>query len=70
MNRVTFNKNLCKGCGLCVDACPAKIIFLNKDEINTKGYHPATVVLMEKCKGCAMCATMCPDIVITVEKGV
>jgi 2-oxoglutarate ferredoxin oxidoreductase subunit delta len=70
MNRVTFDRNLCKGCGLCVNACPKKIIFLNKDEINSKGYHPATVTEMEKCLGCAMCATMCPDMVITVEKSV
>ncbi len=70
MNRVTFKKNLCKGCGLCVSACPKKIIFLNKEEINEKGYHPATVTEMDKCLGCAMCATMCPDVVIKVEKEV
>ena len=28
MNRVTFNEDLCKGCGLCVEACPKKIIAL------------------------------------------
>lgn len=68
MNRVTFKKDLCKGCELCVHACPKKIIVLNLDEINQKGYHPAFVTNMEKCTGCAMCAVMCPDIVITVER--
>ncbi|MEG1743585.1 MAG: 4Fe-4S binding protein, partial [Clostridia bacterium] len=43
MNKVTFNKQLCKGCGLCVLACPKKIVFLDKTEINAKGYHPAKV---------------------------
>ncbi len=70
MNRVTFNKSLCKGCGLCVLACPRHIIYLDKEQINEKGYHPATVKDMENCIACAMCATMCPDVVITVEKGV
>lgn len=68
MNKVTFNIDLCKGCGLCVTACPKKIVALADDKLNSKGYHPAQVTDIEKCIGCAMCATMCPDVVITVEK--
>lgn len=68
MNKVTFNKQLCKGCGLCVDACPRKILALDKTEINAKGYHPATMTDQSKCIACAMCAMMCPDVVIKVEK--
>ncbi|MBQ9743281.1 MAG: 4Fe-4S binding protein [Ruminococcus sp.] len=67
MAKVTFNKNLCKGCALCVGACPKGIVALS-DELNQKGYHPAMVTDQEKCIGCAFCATMCPDCVITVEK--
>lgn len=67
MAKVTFDKNRCKGCALCVSACPKGIVALS-DEINQKGYHPATVTDEEKCIGCAFCATMCPDCVITVEK--
>ena len=70
MNRVTFKADLCKGCGLCVSACPKKIIALDKTKLNAKGYHPADVTEQEKCIACAMCATMCPDVVITVERGV
>ena len=33
MAKVTFKKDLCKGCGLCITACPKKIIALSKDEI-------------------------------------
>ena len=29
MNKVTFNADLCKGCGLCIEACPKKIIALD-----------------------------------------
>lgn len=68
MAKVTFNVELCKGCGLCVTACPKKIVKLDSDKLNAKGYHPATVTETEKCIGCAFCATMCPDCVITVEK--
>ena len=70
MNKVTFKTELCKGCGLCVTACPKKIVFLDKSILNAKGYHPATVTDIEKCIACAMCATMCPDVVIKVERGV
>ncbi len=67
MAKVTFNETLCKGCGLCVGACPKGLVAL-KETLNAKGYHPAGVEEMEKCIGCAFCATMCPDCVITVEK--
>lgn len=69
MNKVSFKTDLCKGCGLCVTACPKKIVLLDEKQINAKGYHPARVTEIEKCIACAMCATMCPDVVITVEKG-
>lgn len=68
MAKMTVNRDICKGCGLCVEVCPKKIIFLDKSVLNGKGYHPATVMDMESCIGCAMCATMCPDCAITVEK--
>ena len=68
MAKVTFKKDLCKGCGLCIMACPKKIIALSKDEINQKGHHPAEITDQEKCIGCACCATMGPDCVSTGEK--
>jgi len=68
MAKVTFNEDRCKGCGLCVDACPKKIVTMATDRINVKGFHPATVIEMDKCIGCAFCATMCPDVVIEVER--
>ena len=68
MAKVTFNTDLCKGCGLCVGACPKKILALSKTTINKKGYFPAEMVDQSQCIACAFCATMCPDTVITVEK--
>lgn len=66
--RVTFDKELCKGCELCVSVCPVKIILMDRDRVNKNGYHPATVHEMDKCTGCRACAMMCPDVVIEVEK--
>ena len=68
MAKVTFKTDLCKGCGLCVHFCPKKVLELNTEKLNLKGYNPAEPVRMEDCIACAICATMCPDVVITVEK--
>ncbi len=66
--RVSFQRDRCKGCGLCVHVCPVKIIFLDEGTTNRKGYHPAAIVDMDKCIACANCARMCPDSIITVER--
>ena len=68
MNKLTFNTERCKGCGLCVSVCPKNILELDAGVLNSKGYHPVKVTEQEKCIACAMCATMCPDCVIKVEK--
>lgn len=69
MGKVVFREDRCKGCGLCIEVCPVKIIEFD-EKLNTKGYHPATVKgnNMEKCIACASCARICPDVVIKVEK--
>lgn len=68
MAKVTIDQEKCKGCGLCVHFCPKKVLELQTDKLNLKGYNPAEAVRIEDCIACAICATMCPDVVITVEK--
>lgn len=63
-----IDQEKCKGCVLCVRACPMKILRLSETNINTKGYRPAENVNMDKCTGCCACALTCPDVCIEVEK--
>lgn len=65
---LTFDRDRCKGCELCVAACPRKILALDETSVNKKGYHPVGVTDISLCIACACCARMCPDSVITVEK--
>lgn len=63
MPKAIIDKNLCKGCELCKNACPQSVIEMSK-EINTKGYFPAEVVRPCQCIGCRLCAISCPDMAI------
>ena len=56
----------CKGCELCVVACPQQAIAMSKD-INKQSYHYA-VLIEDVCTGCTNCALVCPDAVITVYR--
>ncbi|HRR36389.1 MAG TPA: 4Fe-4S binding protein, partial [Clostridia bacterium] len=48
MAKAIIDETKCKGCGLCVAACPRKILVLSPDKINSKGYRPAQVVDQSK----------------------
>lgn len=67
-NRVTVDEQVCKGCGLCAAVCPRKIMQIDRDTLNEKGYNPSRCIDFERCTACAMCAIICPDSAITVEK--
>jgi len=63
---IVINTERCKGCEVCVAACPLAVIAMSK-EVNSKGYHFAMKVNNE-CTGCTNCALVCPDGVITVYR--
>jgi 2-oxoglutarate ferredoxin oxidoreductase subunit delta len=62
--RVEILQHYCKGCLLCVDACPQKVLAAS-DIINKSGYHPVKQI-NDKCIGCGICAARCPDAAIKV----
>jgi NAD-dependent dihydropyrimidine dehydrogenase PreA subunit len=56
---VRINIEECKGCELCIEACPQDVLFLS-DSFNTHGYHPSTYK-GEGCTGCGICFYCCPE---------
>ena len=68
MARVIINEKRCKGCGLCIEVCPKKILQFDKSKLNEIGYHPVSVTDMSLCIGCCSCARMCPDVILEIEK--
>jgi 2-oxoglutarate ferredoxin oxidoreductase subunit delta len=64
---IVIDRELCKGCAYCVDACPLRVIEI-EDTFNEKGFFPARPEHLEECTGCAICARMCPEIAIEVYK--
>ncbi|MEG0948201.1 MAG: 4Fe-4S binding protein [Bacteroidales bacterium] len=65
---VVVDTERCKGCDLCVVACPVDVLSLEPKEVNNKGYHYAYAVKADECIGCASCGYVCPDGCITVYK--
>jgi 2-oxoglutarate ferredoxin oxidoreductase subunit delta len=61
-----IDRDLCKGCELCVNACPQKILAMGR-EINAKGYFFASVAEPKRCIGCRLCCITCPDMAIAMR---
>jgi len=49
----------CKGCGLCIEACPPKVIGMS-ERLNHYGYRTA-VYAGAGCTGCGICFMVCPE---------
>ncbi|PSH04215.1 MAG: 4Fe-4S ferredoxin [Acidobacteria bacterium] len=57
--KVEVDQDECKGCGLCAESCPAKVLELST-ELNRYGVHPMRYV-GEGCSGCGVCYMVCPE---------
>lgn len=64
---IEVSEKYCKGCELCVSACPQNVMSLDMEHLTPKGYHPAQLSA-DGCTGCAICAIVCPEAAITVYR--
>lgn len=73
--KVTVEKDLCKGCGICRLFCPTKILEADKPtpwggfnpKLKEKGETKCMLVRGKTGVACRLCEKRCPDAAITVE---
>lgn len=63
--KVDIDADICKGCALCVDVCPRRIIAMS-DRLNSAGAHFASITSRDGCVGCLQCSIICPDAAIEI----
>jgi 2-oxoglutarate ferredoxin oxidoreductase subunit delta len=59
---VVVRVSRCKGCELCIEHCPVRVLELSAD-FNDGGYH-YPVVARAGCINCQACSTICPEYAI------
>jgi len=64
---VKIDSELCKGCYICIEFCPKKVI-APYNKVNSAGYIPVTPSNMSECTGCGICALVCAEVAIEVYR--
>ena len=67
MVKIVIEEDRCKGCQLCVQFCPPKVLAMSS-RLNSKGFYTVELIDEGRCTSCAACVLVCPDVVITVFK--
>ncbi len=62
--RVIIRAERCKGCRLCLEVCPPRV--LGMGALNAQGYQVAVLLDNARCTSCTACAIICPESAITV----
>jgi 2-oxoglutarate ferredoxin oxidoreductase subunit delta len=57
--QLRIDEEECKGCGLCIEACPPKVIGMS-ERMNHYGYRTA-LYAGAGCTGCGICFMVCPE---------
>ena len=56
---VTVNRDLCTGCSVCVETCPAQVLCLSEGKAESTG---------DECLGCQSCVSVCPKEAIKIDE--
>ena len=64
---VVIDREACKGCDLCIDACPPRVLEMTTTVVNTTG-HRFPLLIAPGCTGCKACSQICPDFCFQVYK--
>jgi 2-oxoglutarate ferredoxin oxidoreductase subunit delta len=62
---LVIDRDRCKGCELCIAACPPGVLRMS-GEVNDTGYR--FPLLLPGCTGCTACQMVCPDQVFEVYR--
>ncbi|HEQ72589.1 MAG TPA: 4Fe-4S dicluster domain-containing protein [Spirochaetia bacterium] len=65
--RPVIDAELCKGCELCVSACPERVLTM-AEATNSQGVHVAQIDPEGVCTACKACALICPDCAIEIYR--
>ncbi len=60
MNYVNISADQCKGCRVCVQACPNHCLKIGS-VFNTMGYQSAVFIGEDRCTACGICFYVCPE---------
>ncbi len=58
---ITFNEELCNGCGICVEFCARGVLVKNSAGC-------LEVIRINRCTECRICELMCPELAIIVTR--
>lgn len=58
--RLIVNASWCKGCGICAEFCPKKVLKIVKEKV--------VVADIDSCIKCGLCELRCPDYAIYIEE--
>lgn len=67
MYRLNLNPAYCKGCGICIEACPKDVI-KSSGRVDAKGHLLPQTGDMARCSGCRLCELVCPDFAIALTE--
>nr|WP_236914465.1 4Fe-4S binding protein [Clostridium sp. Cult2] len=56
MDKLNVEKELCKGCGICVAFCPKNVLEIKNEKVVIKN--------LDACIQCGLCELRCPDYAI------